>query len=896
MSQRSISQLFINPLGPRYKNVFATLSLTAAVALASSSAIAQQPEHAHQTDPSAQHGLEAAAATPAAQRKAAIDSTEAFISAHKQWAQARGASNKAVALQSLIAKAEARREMLAELIQSNPAEALRVAIPEEKQTGMPAEVQEMLEQKLDLDGELEVVIEDYEDGSHKLRQFLKTPAGERFELHVASQAKSALSGQQVELNGLLLEDQDDIAGTDGQIAVGSSDDILIMGATGGDNGGSPGPLPNTFGERKVAVIMVNFQDQPADKPWTKTQVNNFVFGQVNNYFQENSYNQTWLSGNTFGWYTLPMNGGNCPSGITDAADQMAANAGVNLSAYSHIVYMLAPSSGCNVNFGTLGGTPTRATIISGLSQDIVTHELGHNFGLYHGHSLNCTGGVLSTNCSESEYGDNFDVMGQGSGHLSAFQKQRLGWLAYNQSPPITTVATGGTYTISTLATDSSQPKALKVLNGTDSTTGQSSWFYLEYRQPTGFDSAIFDWSDPYSYPDNLQNGVIVHKAVQEDGNSSLLLDMTPDSTRYASHDLRDPALEVGQSYNDPDTGVTITPLSNDANGITVDISYKGGSTPTCTRTNPTISLTSGQSDWVAAGTAVSYSITVTNNDSSACNNSSYNLTNNKPTGWSSSFGSSTLTLTPGASATTNLTVTSSTDATDGFYNIDVSATSGSYSTSGSVTYIVDNPVGNSAPVAVNDSASTTYNTVVTIPVLNNDSDPDGDTLHISSVSGVNGNAQINGSNIIFTPASGFSGTETFNYSVSDGNGGSASASVSVSVAAPISTNQAPVAVNDNVTLTTVTTVTIPVLNNDEDPEGDTIRVVGTVGGNKGTISVNSDGTITYTPGKRFKNGDSFSYTISDGEKSASATVSLLLQQSSGDTGSKGGGKGNGRKN
>ena len=61
-------------------------------------------------------------------------------------------------------------------------------------------------------------------------------------------------------------------------------------------------------------------------------------------------------------------------------------------------------------------------------------------------------------------------------------------------------------------------------------------------------------------------------------------------------------------------------------------------------------------------------------------------------------------------------------------------------------------------------------------------------------------------------------------------------------------------------------------------------------GAKGRVSLKADGTLTYTPAKRFKNSDSFSYTISDGIDNASATVSITLQDSGG-----GGGKGKPKK-
>ena len=89
---------------------------------------------------------------------------------------------------------------------------------------------------------------------------------------------------------------------------------------------------------------------------------------------------------------------------------------------------------------------------------------------------------------------------------------------------------------------------------------------------------------------------------------------------------------------------------------------------------------------------------------------------------------------------------------------------------------------NEAPVAVDDTATTSENTAVTVDVLNNDSDPDGDALTVGSVTqGTHGSVINNGDDVTYTPDSGFSGTDSFTYTVSDGNGGTDTATVTVTV-------------------------------------------------------------------------------------------------------------------
>jgi hypothetical protein len=95
--------------------------------------------------------------------------------------------------------------------------------------------------------------------------------------------------------------------------------------------------------------------------------------------------------------------------------------------------------------------------------------------------------------------------------------------------------------------------------------------------------------------------------------------------------------------------------------------------------------------------------------------------------------------------------------------------------------------GNQAPSAQSDSASTQPDGSVTIDVLGNDSDPDGDALSVTSVGA--GTAAQHGTTVLnadgtvtYTPDAGYKGNDSFSYSISDGNGGEASAQVDVSVA------------------------------------------------------------------------------------------------------------------
>lgn len=126
--------------------------------------------------------------------------------------------------------------------------------------------------------------------------------------------------------------------------------------------------------------------------------------------------------------------------------------------------------------------------------------------------------------------------------------------------------------------------------------------------------------------------------------------------------------------------------------------------------------------------------------------------------------------------------------TTGFSNY---ASLGNYRITGSVQaysgIAASAPVeANVAPVANADSVSTLADTPLTISVLANDTDSNGDVLTITGISGVkNGSATIVGDTIVFAPAAGYTGAGSFTYSVSDGNGGTSSATVTVGINAPL---------------------------------------------------------------------------------------------------------------
>ncbi len=90
-------------------------------------------------------------------------------------------------------------------------------------------------------------------------------------------------------------------------------------------------MSGAFGARKTAVILVNFTDK-ATQPYTVANARDTVFTTVSNFDLENSYGQTWLTGDVFGWYTIAQSATVCDSNTTvNLAKSAAAAAGANLA-------------------------------------------------------------------------------------------------------------------------------------------------------------------------------------------------------------------------------------------------------------------------------------------------------------------------------------------------------------------------------------------------------------------------------------------------------------------------------------------------------------------------------------------------------------------------------------
>ena len=177
---------------------------------------------------------------------------------------------------------------------------------------------------------------------------------------------------------------------------------------------------------------------------------------------------------------------------------------------------------------------------------------------------------------------------------------------------------------------------------------------------------------------------------------------------------------------------------------------------------------------------------------------------------------------------------------------------------------------NDAPIATNDTYNVLIdgNLAVTAEngLLDNDSDPNGDPLTVSLVTGPNSGTLVleDDGSFTYSPDAGFLGIDGFSYLASDGELVSDVVTVTINVLAD---NNAPIARNDSYTVEQEQTLEVQSANgllvNDEDADGDSLSVSLFSGTSNGALTLNDDGSFTYTPNSGFVGTDSFVYQVDD---------------------------------
>ena len=490
-------------------------------------------------------------------------------------------------------------------------------------------------QKISLTGRLEVIhVDDFKNPENSRYDYLLVVDNDRYTLYPTEPIPSA-SGAVISVSGSRLD----------KILVADSGQIRAI---------TSAPRPDSVGEQKTLILLIKFLDSGLSAK-TSEEINNLVFnGQFQKFYTEQSYGKVRFTGEVKGWYTLPRNN-DCidPSAplLNNETAQLILDNNIDLSKYDRLV--MAIDTPCGGGYSSVGKmnlsvgdknfnlsvawVQVSESVFSNQWRGdanghsfplmfwdfILDHEMGHSLGVLHANGWDCGENVLQGDCRPLEYGNYFDIMGNGfyALHFNALYKELLGWI-----PPSETlqINSSGRYTLNSLELANSSKKLAKIR----STLATSTTFYLEYRRGIGFDKKLND-----SALASNQQGLFVNKIIYTSNNPTpfpRLLDMRPTTLSWNQDIAMATLNSTTNKFTDIGTGVSLGPIYRTSDSfITFDVEI---TEPQCVRNNPMIEYSNSVQNLIPSETGWAF-IGYRNGDSSSCGNSNFRVKTNLPTTW-----------------------------------------------------------------------------------------------------------------------------------------------------------------------------------------------------------------------------------------------------------------------
>ncbi|MBP6912221.1 MAG: hypothetical protein KBB88_03430, partial [Candidatus Pacebacteria bacterium] len=604
-------------------------------------------------------------------------------------------SQKSKKLKKLQTALERRQVKMADLATKDPQAFLNNAIPENVLARLPIEIQDKIEKKISVQGEIEGVhIDNTDESKTEDRYYLyNKSANKRYRIQSLEKNNlSSIGAGTVQVHAIS-------AGVDAT----TGEDVLVLPYLDETNVQTVAVAPTNMEggkvagvstEKNVVVMKINFADS-LGIPYSDTDLSNVLINDtdsVKNYMLENSLggvnvNATIVPETFTLTYPYISNQVCDLMGWADQADSMAKKAGIVFPSNVIKVYIFGYSPcGCSgaatiaLGNGAMSTTPTRVWINDVQPKSVWDHEFGHTVGAEHSGSISCGGVALDptyATCTVNTYGDKYDVMALANNvspvnHMNVYHKNEIGIF---DSTNIQTVTTSGTYTISPLETGSTGTKALKIYK-----SNTDDYYWVDFRKAFGFDANL-----PIAYTSGASLFIEDHDALNRlnlFGNPSLRIDLTPGDNTLSNAPFTD-----GQVFNDTVNGISIKQISHTLDSVTIEVNFYDAQS-SCFRIAPT---------WTAVGSTPSFQ----NNDTTPCGTSSFSVSANAPSGWNVNFPNSNPSLTSGGNASLGMIqITPKSNTSDGVYPISVVVTNtADTSSSASYTYNYIVLEGSSSAVA-----------------------------------------------------------------------------------------------------------------------------------------------------------------------------------------------------
>jgi hypothetical protein len=571
-------------------------------------AVAVQPEPSHN------HGAASSARGPAPLSQEALwdqPVIEPAFAAFKEWtARYRQAGNVAAraALETEgAALAGVRLSAMGQIIQTDPARAVELAVPETLRAALPAMVRALIESRIDATGDYEVLCVLPAPGERGIAPFVRsaTVGGVTHQVFTYGRALDYVTRRNMPLHGIAVPVTAAISAPANPVGRRSAYLMAMSPAPeGGDVGFDvpqlPGNVPTaessyTEGRKRYLLMRVDFPDYIGDVFPTNNAFQHMV--DMNGFLAQISYNKHIIAPVGKGSAITPvMRMANVASfydnkGLSDLYPEARAVAqnvhGYDLADYDFFFVCTGgrPSYGY-AGLGYVGGVGYH--LANGYF-DVRTsaHELGHNLGLGHANWFDTDERSTIGPGSNEEYGDPFDTMGGsggGSRHFSASFKSRLDWIPASDA---LTVTSSGIYRLH--AHDIvSAPFGLRALR-VNRASGDPYW--MEFRQLWIANKA-------------MMNGINFRRAA----GGSQLLDMTPGS----SGGKDDHSLIIGRTFSDPALNVHVTPMRK-ANTFpeSIEVAINFGPYPA---NQPPVVVAGASPANAAAGQAITFSANATDSN------------------------------------------------------------------------------------------------------------------------------------------------------------------------------------------------------------------------------------------------------------------------------------------